>query len=406
VWHDSSEKDKDAYNDQFVKIKNWLTRIHPKTNPSDAVDSPAAGSATPDTSRRISTKVAQVPQQTNGVDCGVWMCMFAAYLLVGNGTCDIQEREENGSKNMNFVRRWMIHCIDERGQEPDGGQSSEEQRPLDPGRVHDDHTSVPSSRESSQAPAETPPSNPAGLPPDQLPPIPEDPVQPGDETAELETLKKTASDFAQKANTTLTAYEAKLDAAKKKHREVEQMTKSITDTIDASDKTLKDIEASFESAERDKNRATVLLRSIDTSLTTLDSIFKEADDAVTKTLSMPNLDNSITWAINGSQNAKTNFEGVKTETTNLQGSVTEKLDLAGTAIAQRTDALAKCNEMLQHLITIRTTIEEQCSSCKSQTDLYNLQVTILKRANTEIDKICGDVAGVSTIEDANFLYSQ
>ena len=392
AWFDSLVNSKDShgqvhtakFKSQIKVLKAWLTKkYNGRPLMSSEGGAASAGAAADTLNFKISTG-KQSSDQSNGVDCGAWVCMYASYLSLGSLPDEnMTQKLENGTRNINYVRRWMLHCMDARGQDTDGGQSKEVQS-VATGEGTRDHTV----------------KNAAGVDEGHIS-VPGTPAN-----VELESLKKTAEDMAQKANDILTACQAKLEAATKKQTEVEQvklMTKSVTDTKAGVDKNIQEIEASYKSAERDKTAAALLLDTINGFQSRQLTEFKEADDVVTQTLSMSNPDGCITWAIEGSTNAKTYLEGVKTETTNLQGSVKEKLDLAGTSIEQRTAALAKCTRARQNLMTIRQTIEGQGLSWESQIVLYEMQVSVAKLNNTEMNRLCDEVAQVSTTEEANYI---
>ena len=55
--------------------------------------------------------------QSNGYDCGVWVCMYAMFLSMSQ-ECDLEESQ------VDKFRAWMIHEMDERGKAANGGQSN------------------------------------------------------------------------------------------------------------------------------------------------------------------------------------------------------------------------------------------------------------------------------------------
>jgi len=135
---------------------------------------------------------------------------------------------------------------------------------------------------------------------------------------------------ARKARDTLTAYQAKLDDAITKCTEAEGMKKYITTAVDGAQGKITDINTAFESAEGHTSRARTLSQAMATSLTTFVDLARQVDETVNKTLQMSATDGNLTWAIDGSKQAKTNFEGVETEKASLYESVDNKIGLADT----------------------------------------------------------------------------
>jgi hypothetical protein len=152
--------------------------------------------------------------------------------------------------------------MDERGRQADGGQSSEVQDSLDPGRDRNNKVLV-GSAESSRAPSQEPETLPGADPvvqsPAHLPPIPEHPVQPGDEAAELDKLKKNAADSALNANNALVEYKKALEAAENELEQAKEMETYITTVADEARARLTDIKQSFQNANGVKDSTKTVL---------------------------------------------------------------------------------------------------------------------------------------------------
>jgi Ulp1 family protease len=135
-WYDSlhngSTDQKDVLTVQTAKLTEWLNR---KNKARNTTSSGAATTAATPPLEITSCAARRARDQTNGVDCGFWVCMYAAYLCIGI-PCDIKEEMSKGSMNINHVRSWMIHCMDERGRQADGGQSNKVQVPSEPNHAH------------------------------------------------------------------------------------------------------------------------------------------------------------------------------------------------------------------------------------------------------------------------------
>jgi sentrin-specific protease 1 len=58
-----------------------------------------------------------VPRQDNSYDCGVFVCLYAAYIAIQHPFTFTQADIDN-------VRMWMVHLMDEEGKTYDGGLGS------------------------------------------------------------------------------------------------------------------------------------------------------------------------------------------------------------------------------------------------------------------------------------------
>ncbi len=283
--------------------------------------------------------------------------------------------------------------MDARGRQTGGGQSKEVQLEPTLAKAHD-HIQSDGSGHVSFPPTPNPDAGEVAAPDVN------DPVQDKDRAETLADLKRTVAEQAQVANETLTAYQAKHQLAIQKHVEAEKMNSEIAAAVGKAQTNLDHIPSSFESVKQNTEIAKQLLQAIDTSLTTLAALSGEVDDAVGNIEKMPDTDGHLKWAIDGSKQAKTNYEGVETETTNLRKGVADKIALADTAIAQKTDAIDKAQKALEIFKKLAQTGEGESLSLKQYADSIHFNVVLLKHNQTIMEGFNTAVSKLVKIEDA------
>jgi hypothetical protein len=210
-------------------------------------------------------------------------------------------------------------------------------------------------------------------------------------------LEEQKAEAAQLVNETFIAYEAHHEQALKKHTEAQNMNSEIAKAAGTAQSNLDHLPSSFDEVRGNIKRAKQLLVFITTSF----ELTVKVDAAVKNIEQMPNADGNLRWAIDGSKQAQTNYEGVESETQNLRKGVADKIALAETAIAKETEAIEKAEMALANFKKLEQTGNEQIRSLKNYADSIHLTVELLKHYKTTMDGFSTAVGELVDIDAAD-----
>jgi hypothetical protein len=340
--------------------------------------------------------------------------MYAAYLCIGI-PCDIKEEMSKGSMNINHVRSWMIHCMDERGRQADGGQSNKILPPVVDKSREDENGVVffDSSRENSEAPESLSADDGAGAAGAAVQPEdgagaagalvkPEDAAGPPP-APDLSAQIKQAQDKLDLANTVLAEYEQALadETAKREQAKIE--ADEIDEMCVQAGKMRDETIAQFDEATLLRNNAETLMTTAAATVRSVNSLKGDVDTAVAKTTQLFNDDDRLKWARDGALEAQTRFDFAHGQIQSTQKDVQTAFDTAINKFNDEASIRISIQTSLDTMKTANTDAETQFRQHSLNESLYKMQRDTLKQSQTYFAKFFTDVTNAQTKESADNL---
>jgi trimeric autotransporter adhesin len=396
--HNGSTDQKDVLTVQTAKLTEWLNR---KNKARNTTSSGAATTAATTPLEITSCAARRARDQTNGVDCGFWVCMYAAYLCIGI-PCDIKEEMSKGSMNINHVRSWMIHCMDERGRQADGGQSNKVQVPSEPNtRTHPDgHISVDGTPEPESVPGNTTAVQPEDGAGTAVQPAAGPPPAP-----DLSAQIQQAQDKLDLTNTVLAEYEQALTDETAKREQAKIEADEIDEMCVKAEKMQNETIAQFEEATLLRNNAETLMTTTAATVRSVNSLKGDVDTAVAKTTQLFDDDDRLKWAWDGALEAQTRFDVAHSQIQSTQKGVQTAFDTAINKVNDEASIRRSLQTNLDTMKTANTDAETQFRQHSLNETLYKMQQDVLKESQKYFAKFFTDVTNAQTKESADNLFN-